>query len=59
MNCLLEFLNNKPAIPDLLFKGICNNHNLSLVIIHNLLKTNKKFLLQNFCNYQIPLPLPS
>jgi hypothetical protein len=29
------------------------------VITRNLLKTNKKFLMQNFCNYQIPLPLPS
>jgi len=27
--------------------------------IHNCLKTKKKILHQNFCNCQIPLPLPS
>jgi len=28
-------------------------------VIHNCLKTKKKIPDQNFCNYQIPLPLPS
>jgi len=40
------------------FRRLSRDDSSVVINTRNLLNTNKKFLFQNFCNYQIPLPLP-